>query len=111
MKMLPIQGKLIDQNDKPLAEIEWTVYGYPRIPGEEARFVMNSMAGVQTEKEGRFEGRYPEPYPPVRWIVSHRVWKTKYEFDDIRFRTEVVQESPLILRVDTTKPMSDNDEQ
>jgi hypothetical protein len=111
VKMLPIQGKLIDQNDRPLADDDWSVYGYPRIPGEVEGFVMNSMAGVQTDKEGHFEGSYPEPYPPVRWNVSHRVWKTKYEFDDIKFRAEVVQESPLILRVDTTKPMSDHDEQ
>ena len=102
---------LIDQNDKPLADDDWSVFGYPEIPGEEGRFVMNSMAGVQTDKEGHFEGSYPEPYPPARWNVSHRVWKTKYEFDDTKFRTEVIQKSPLILRVDTTKPMSDNDEQ
>ena len=109
VKMLPIEGTLVDQNDKPLGGYDWSVYGYPEIPGEEERFVMNSMAGVQTDKEGRFEGSYPEPYPPVRWEVSHRVWKTKYEFDDIKFRVDVAQESPLILRVDTTKPISGND--
>ena len=109
VKMLPIVGTLVDQDDKPLEDDDWSVYGYPEIPGEEERFVMNSMAGVQTDKEGRFEGSYPEPYPPVRWKVSHRVWKTKYEFDDIKFRVDIAQESPLILRVDTTKPISGND--
>jgi beta-lactamase regulating signal transducer with metallopeptidase domain len=109
VKMLPIVGTLVDQNDKPLADDDWSVYGYPEIPGEEERFVMNSMAGVETNQEGRFEGSYPEPYPPVRWKVSHRVWKTKYEFDDIKFRVDIAQESPLILRVDTTKPLSGND--
>jgi hypothetical protein len=108
VKMLPVQGTLVDQNNKPLSDgFSWDVDGFPEIPGEEEGFVMNSMAGVHTDKEGRFEGSYPEPYPPVRWKASHRVWKTKYEFDDIKYRAEVVQKSPLILQVDTTKPLED----
>lgn len=108
VKMLPVQGTLVDQNNKPLSDgVSWNVDGFPEIPGEEEGFVMNSMAGVHTDTEGRFEGSYPEPYPPVRWKASHRVWKTKYEFDDITYRAEVVQKTPLILRVDTTKPLED----
>lgn len=76
-------------------------------PGEENKSVMNSMAGVETDKEGHFEGTYPEPYPPVHWKVSHRVWKTKYEFDDIKFSANLIQKEPLILKVDTSKPLED----
>lgn len=104
-KSVPIQGKLIDQN-KAVVE-GWKVYGYPEVPGFEPSSTMNSFAGVHTMKDGHFEGTYPQSYPPVRWKVSHRVWKTKYEFDDIKYRAEVVQKSPLILQVDTTKPLED----
>lgn len=104
-KSVPIQGKLIDQN-KAVVE-GWNVYGYPEVPGFEPSSTMNSFAGVHTMKDGHFEGTYPQSYPPVRWKASHRVWKTKYEFDDIKYRAEVVQKSPLILQVDTTKPLED----
>jgi len=107
VKMLPIQGQLMDQNDKPLAAYDWMVFGYPEIPGEREGFVMNSMAGVQTDKTGQFEGRYPETYPPVRWKVSHRVWKTKYDFDDIKYAAKVVTRDPLVLQVDTTTPLKE----
>ncbi len=107
VRLLPVKGKLVDQNDQPLADDDWSVYGYPEIPGEEDRFVMNSVPGVETDKTGHFDGTYPEPYPPVRWKVSHRVWQTKYEFDDIEYAAEVVTRDPLLLRVDTTKPMAE----
>ena len=107
VKMLPIQGKLIDQNDQPLGAFDWMVYGYPAIPGKDDGFVMNSMAGVQTDKTGHFDGTYPETYPPVRWSVSHRIWKTKYEFDDIKYAAKVVTRDPLVLRVDTTTPLEE----
>ena len=107
VKMLPIQGTLIDQNEQPLIAFDWMVYGYPAIPGEEDGFVMNSMAGVQTDKTGHFDGTYPETYPPVRWKVSHRVWKTKYEFDDLKYAAKVVTRDPLVLRVDTTTPLEE----
>jgi|GEM_PF-1628677 len=107
VKMLPIQGNLVDQNDQPLVAFDWKVYGYPEIPGEEDGFVMNSMAGVQTDKTGHFDGTYPETYPPVHWKARHRVWKTKYEFDDIKYAAKVVTRDPLLLRVDTTTPLEE----
>jgi S1-C subfamily serine protease/beta-lactamase regulating signal transducer with metallopeptidase domain/protocatechuate 3,4-dioxygenase beta subunit len=107
-KSAPIQGQLIDQNKAPIED--WTVFGFPEVPGFEPSATMNSMAGVETNSQGQFLGTYPVSYPPVRWKVSHRIWKTNFEFDDIEYRAEVIQKEPLILQVDTTKPIQDEDE-
>ena len=64
---------------------------------------MNSMAGVSTNQEGVFKGRYPQTYPPAYWKVSHRVWETKYKFKDMRYVARVISHKPFILQIDTSK--------
>jgi hypothetical protein len=104
-----IQGQVVNLKNERL--IDWSVYGYPNIPGFTQSGTMNSMAGVHTDKEGNFSGSYRQTYPPAFWKVSQRVWKTKYEFDDHKYAARVISRKPLVLQVDTTKELSgDGDE-
>lgn len=101
VKNVPIAGRVVDLKNQPL--VNWTVYGYPKIPNFTQSETMNSMAGVFTINDGAFKGSYPETYPPAYWKVSHRVWKTKYEFDDLKYAAKVISHEPFILQVDTSK--------
>ncbi|QDT43749.1 Methicillin resistance mecR1 protein [Gimesia alba] len=101
VKNIPITGQVVDLKNQSL--IGWSVYGFPKIPGFTQSETMNSMAGVRTDKKGTFKGSYPETYPPAYWKVSHRVWKTKYRFQDLRYVAKVISHKPFILQVDTSK--------
>ncbi|MFK7777780.1 MAG: hypothetical protein QM501_06610, partial [Gimesia sp.] len=101
VKNIRITGQVVDLENQPL--VKWSVYGFPKIPNFSQWETMNSMAGVDTDKKGIFKGTYPETYPPAYWKVSHRVWKTKYEFDDLKYAAKVISHLPFILQVDTSK--------
>ncbi|QDU11483.1 M56 family metallopeptidase [Gimesia aquarii] len=101
VKNVPIAGRVVDLKNQPL--VNWTVYGYPKVPNFTQSETMNSMAGVFTINDGAFKGSYPQTYPPAYWKVSHRVWKTKYEFDDLKYAAKVISHEPFILQVDTSK--------
>lgn len=101
VKNATIAGRVVDLKNQPL--VDWSVYGYPKIPDFTQSETMNSMAGVQTNKKGAFKGSYPQTYPPAYWKVSHRIWKTKYEFDDLKYAAKVISHEPFILQVDTSK--------
>ena len=103
-----IKGNVVDMQNQPL--VDWSVYGFPNIPEFRQDATMNSMGGVHTDKEGNFNGSYPQMYPPAYWKVSHRVWKTKYEFDDLNYAALVISREPLILQVDTSKEVDHNDD-
>ena len=102
-----IKGRVVDMQNEPL--VDWSVYGFPNIPDIRQDATMNSMAGVHTDKQGNFSGSYPQTYPPAYWKVSHRVWKTKYEFDDLDYAGKVISRDPLILQVDTAKELVHGD--
>ncbi|QDT98840.1 M56 family metallopeptidase [Gimesia aquarii] len=101
VKMVPITGQVVDLKNERL--IGWSVYGFPKIPGFTQSETMNSMAGVETDKKGTFKGSYPETYPPAYWRVSHRVWKTRYEWDNPNYAAKVISHEPFVLQVDTSK--------
>lgn len=97
-----VSGKVFDTDGKPLSGC--TIYGYPDIPGKKRWMIMNSVAGVTVDKDGRFEGQYPSTYPPGFWKVSRRRWPTPTEFVDEHWYAEIETEDPLVLKVDTTSP-------
>lgn len=104
-RVKPVAGRLVDSAGKPLAD--WTVYGFPTRWEEQYNgqkepksFVSNSFLGVQTDRDGKFEGDVPVSYPPGRWRVSHRTWKTKFEFKDGTYVPKLRSLDPLILEVD-----------
>ncbi|MDF1743648.1 MAG: M56 family metallopeptidase [Gimesia sp.] len=107
VKNVRITGQVVDLKNQPL--VKWSVYGFPKIPNFTQWETMNSMAGVNTDKKGIFKGRYPETYPPAFWLVSHRVWKTKYKFNDFKYAAIVISHKPFILQVDTSKEWKDRD--
>lgn len=111
-----VRGKLVDQTGKPV--VDWTVYGFPghweeQYNGqkEPKSFVMNSFAGVSTNEKGEFEGTAPISYPPERWRLSHRVWPTKFDFEDHAYIPKIRSRDPLVLEVDLEAgPVPDNDD-
>lgn len=114
-RVKPVAGRLVDSAGKPLAD--WTVYGFPTRWEEQYNgqkqpksFVSNSFLGVQTDRDGKFEGEVPESYPPGRWRVSHRTWKTKFEFKDGTYVPKLRSLDPLILEVDSKSEPVGEDE-
>ncbi|QDT56294.1 hypothetical protein Pan44_43470 [Caulifigura coniformis] len=96
-----LKGRLVDRDGAPLHD--WTVYGYPDIPGREPDSVMNSFPGVQSDQDGTFAGTHPMSYPPTAWKVSYREWTTPFEFEDRKFPAQAISQDPLVLRVDVRK--------
>ena len=95
-------GKIVDKDGRPLAN--WTIFGYPEIPGKAADIMMNSFGGTTTDGDGMFQSLFPETVPPVIWKVSHRDWPTPNRSKDRLWPAEVISTVPLVLRVDTTPP-------
>ena len=112
-----VKGQLVDQNGNPL--VDWIVYGFPTEWQEQYNgrkepksFVMNSFAGVHTDRKGKFEGRAPVTYAPGRWRVSHRTWPMKFDFEDHTYIPRIRSRDPLVLEVDLKAgPVQDNDEE
>jgi beta-lactamase regulating signal transducer with metallopeptidase domain/5-hydroxyisourate hydrolase-like protein (transthyretin family) len=87
-----IEGRLIDQNGRYLSG--WNVSGYPQ------EGVMNSFAGVLTDRDGKFRNAVPETQLPTIWKVSFRDWSDVYDFEDRTYVADIVSATPFVLRVD-----------
>ena len=94
-----MDGQLVDQAGQPL--VNWSVFGYPAIPGELPELVTNCFGGTTSDGEGKFSSLYPSTFPPVVWKVSHKDWPTPYESNDRKWIAKVISQEPLILQVDT----------
>jgi uncharacterized protein (TIGR03067 family) len=94
-----LDGQLVDQDGRPL--VNWSVFGYPEIPGELPELVTNCFGGTTSDGDGKFSSLYPSTFPPVVWKVSHRDWPTPHESNDRKWIAKVISQEPLILQVDT----------
>ena len=94
-----LNGQLVDQDGQPL--VNWSVFGYPEIPGEQTEYVTNSFGGTTSDGDGKFSSLYPSTFPPAIWKVSHKDWPTPYESNDRKWIAKVISQEPLILQVDT----------
>jgi hypothetical protein len=96
-----LKGQLVDRDGNSL--LEWSVYGFPEAAHRPEGSGLNSFGGVDTDKDGRFQGPYPVLFPPTTWKASYREWKTPFEFDDRDFVPKVVTQEPFVLQVDVKK--------
>ncbi len=94
-----LDGQLVGQDGRPL--VNWSVFGYPEIPGELPELVTNCFGGTTSDGEGKFSSLYPSIFPPAIWKVSHKDWPTPYESTERKWIAKVISQEPLILQVDT----------
>ncbi len=94
-----LDGQLVDQDGRPL--VNWSVFGYPDIPGKSTEYVTNCFGGTTSDGEGKFSSLYPSTFPPAVWKVRNKDWPSPYESDNRKWIAKLISEEPLILWVDT----------
>jgi uncharacterized protein (TIGR03067 family) len=93
-----LNGQLVNQDGQPL--VNWSIFGYPEIPGKATEYVINCFGGTSSDGEGKFSSLYPSTFPPAVWKVSHRDWPTPYKSNDRKWIAKVISQEPFILQVD-----------